>query len=523
MNRTSHHSCRLLRDPILTLLFALLCSGCANDTIGENRLGEIRADIEAYLETTGVPSIAVAVAKDGRIIWEEGFGWADRECEIRATPRTVYQIGSVTKNFTATAMMLLVERGLVDLDTPANDYLCGSKLRGCWCDPAEATVRRLLLHTAGLQDFWNSYYGHEVDRKMTTDEAIRRHGVLIYTPGEEYRYSSLGYGVAGQIIECVSGMTYEEFLEAELLEPLGLEETAARATSEPAPGMAQKYDRDGGVCPVWLPNFAASGFVYSSAHDLVRYGMFHLENHLDDQHPVLSDRAIDMMKTASDAMRPAGTKYALGWGVYYMDGFRVVSHGGGGPGIDAELVLIPSENVAIAVLANSRAGRSSEICKLIAEEVLPALNLGDVWRAFASIFDTQGTSKHASASAFRGEWAGAIKTYQGNISIHLSIDADNSARVRRTSIDDGPGEWIPAAHGMKVKQGNLDLWFNAGLVGLDPDRPEDYMRLIVRREGSELRGSASAGCDRLGPGRSIFYLPACVELTRTEHGDTSRQ
>jgi len=88
--------------------------------------------------------------------------------------------------------------------------------------------------------------------------------------------------------------------------------------------------------------------------------------------------------------------------------------------------------------------------------------------------------------------------------------------VGRSQKDTDVAQWISTVQGARVKDGFLDLWFNDGIIALDADRPEDYMRLIVRREGDVLRGSASAGCDILGPGRSIFYLPFCVELARTE-------
>jgi len=506
----------LLGALILLATVVLTIHSCSASSTDHFPSVQIRADIENYLDETGVPSVAVAVAKDGKIIWEQGFGWADKENRLKATAHTMYQIGSITKNLTATAMMVLVERGLVDLDAPANQYLSDNKLQGCWCDPSEATVSRLLMHTAGLQDYWNSYYSHEEEKKIDTDEAIRRHGVLVYTPGQKYQYSSLGYGVAGHIIECVSGKAYAEFVKEEICEPLGLKEIVVRAESEPGEKMAQKYDREGKVCPTWLPNFSSSGFIYSSAHDLVRYGMFHLKNHLADQKPIISDSAINLMKTAFDPKRPGGTNYAFGWGVYHMSGFRVASHGGGGPGIDAELVLIPSENVVIVVLANSRAGRSSNICKIIAKEILPVANLGDLWRGFMSIFDVKEGAEHVPISSFVGEWVGDIITYNGNIPIHLSVGEDGSAKVGRSQKDTDVAQWISTVQGARVKDGFLDLWFNDGIIALDADRPEDYMRLIVRREGDVLRGSASAGCDILGPGRSIFYLPFCVELARTE-------
>ena len=126
--------------------------------LSERAKVSIRSNIGAYLERSGVPSVAITIARNGQIIWEEGFGWADKEQQIQSTPATVYQVGSITKSFTATVMMILAVRGLADLNKPVNDYLCGAKLRGCWIDPSEATVSRLLLHTAGLQNYWNSYY-----------------------------------------------------------------------------------------------------------------------------------------------------------------------------------------------------------------------------------------------------------------------------------------------------------------------------------------------------------------------------
>jgi len=482
----------------------------------ENLNRSIPNKVEDYLRRTGVPSVAIAVAKEGKIIWEDGFGWADKEKKLKATPHTIYQIGSITKNFTATAMMILAERDLLDLDKPANNYLAEAKLRGCWFDASDATIKRLLLHTAGLQEYWNSYYQHEIHRKIDTDEAIHRHGILIYKPGSKHLYSSLGYGVAGRIIECVSGRSYDDFMKNEIFEPLGLTETSVRETSEPGENMAQKYDRNGNVCPIWLPNFASSGFIYSSPHDLCRYGMFHLKNHLTDQKTILSDDTIDLMKTAYDLRKPANTNYKLGWGVYNVYGYEIVSHGGGGPGIDAQLVLIPSENIAISVLANSRAGESFEICKMIGKELVPNFSVRNIWKSIVSSFKQREQIKNIHPNSYIGEWVGDITTFKGNIKIRLIIDSDRTARIQKVINTFKHEPWIHATHGVKIYNGFLDMWFNESIIEIASDRSEDYMRLMVQEQEGKLFGSASAGCDNLAPNRSIFYLPSCVELKKIE-------
>jgi len=501
---------------VLAVIILLESRYSGTTTVDEEFITSINSNVEKYLKDSDVPSVAISIAKDGKIIWEDAFGWADKEKKLKATPYISYQIGSVTKNFTATAIMILAERGLLDLDKPANDYLSDAKLRGCWSDPAEATVKRLLLHTAGLQDYWNSYYEHETERKIDTDEAIKRHGVLIYTPGEYYQYSSLGYGVAGRIIESVSGENYKDFMKTEVFEPLGLTKTEVRETSESAENMAQKYDRDGNVCPVWLPNFAASGFIYSTAHDLCRYGIFHLKNHLEDQKQILSDLAIDLMKTAHDSKGRTNTNYKLGWGTDYIFGYEIIRHGGGGPGMDVELILIPSENMAIAVLANSRAGRSFEICQMLVKELLPTFSIKKIWNIISSVFQKLGSIKFDKSGPITGEWRGEIRTYKGNITIRLVLSEDGMAKVQKLSANSESQQWISAANGIRRSKGFIDFWFNGSIIELDPDRPEDYLRLLVQNKGGKLCGSASAGCDILGPERSIFYLPFCVELERVK-------
>jgi len=158
-------------------------------------LDSLRAHIRRVLDSTRTPSVAVAVAKNGRIIWEEGFGFADVERRTPATPTTLYSMASISKPMTATAVMKLAEQGKIDLDRPANDYLGSAKISGLAGPASGATVRRVLSHTAGLPLHYRFFYEGGSVTRPSMDEAITRYAVTVFPPGAVYSYSNLGYGV----------------------------------------------------------------------------------------------------------------------------------------------------------------------------------------------------------------------------------------------------------------------------------------------------------------------------------------
>src|SRR2546427_8602320 len=123
--------------------------------------GAVRDLIRARLVEQIIPSLAVAVARDGEILWEEGFGWADREHRVPATEHTMYSLASISKPITATGLMVLKEQGKLDLDRPINDYLGAAKLNAWIGDAADATVRRVANHTSGLPLHWHFFYEDE--------------------------------------------------------------------------------------------------------------------------------------------------------------------------------------------------------------------------------------------------------------------------------------------------------------------------------------------------------------------------
>ncbi len=295
----------------------------------QDRFEGVRALIRQALEEHGLPSVSVAVAKDGRIIWEEAFGWADRERMIEATPHTLYSLASISKPMTATAIMKLVEQGKVDLDRPVNDYLGTGRLTGLAGDAVGATVRRVLSHTAGLPLHYQFFYANGGYSRPSMDETIARYALVMNPPGEVYQYSNLGYGILDHIIARVSGKSYEDFMRTEVFLPLGMTRTSVHIGPGLEPFAAVRYDSRQRPIPFYDFDHPGGSAVYSSAHDLIRFGMFHLKNRLPKQRRILADSTIDaMQRIATPGSTTSG--YGLGWGITEDDyGYRRVSHTGG--------------------------------------------------------------------------------------------------------------------------------------------------------------------------------------------------
>ncbi|MGH7460238.1 MAG: serine hydrolase domain-containing protein [Longimicrobiales bacterium] len=408
--------------PLLAL--ALLLAGRPAVAQQEDRFAGVRATIERALASTSVASITVAVAKDGKILWEEGFGFADREANRKADAHTMYSLASISKPITATGLMMLVEQGKVSLDKPANDYLGRGKISGLAGDARQATVRRVLSHTAGLPLHYQFFYADQSYRPPTMDETISRYGNVVFAPGSLYEYSNLGFGIIDHIVERVSGQPYAAFMRNQVFLPLGLTHTSI----DIAPGLeqyaAQRYDAQKRPIPFYAFDHMGASAVYSSAHDLVRFGMFHLKNKSPEQKPILKDATIDLMHT-----RVPPAQYGLGWGILDNDlGFRRVSHTGGMPGVSTVLNLYPSENLAVVVLTSSGAPTGA-IAQEIAAAILPAY--ADSLRArraqLASGPPAAGGRAGQPPSQLNdvaGEWVGTLKTWKATVPFRLSIGSN---------------------------------------------------------------------------------------------------
>jgi len=395
-------------------------------------LREARASIQRALNKSKVAALSVAVVKDNEVVWEEGFGWADREAKIPATPETIYRLASLSKPMTATGLMVLVERGLVDLDRPANDYLTGSKLRAYAGRAENATVRHLVYHTSGLPMYWHFFHAGD-EPAPDIDASIRKYGILVTAPGEKYTYSNLGYGILGRIISRASGRSYRDFMKEEVFEPLGMSHTSV--LPEPAFGSltAKMYAGDGSEIPPYDFDHRGASAVLSSVGDLVRFARFHLKRPLPDQKAILSETMIDRMhKESGSSFREDGgptVDYLLGsLGRIDYGGYTLEVASGSMPGAMSRLTFVPSRNLIIAILCNGDNIDLWEIDKALLEAMLPGF--GDAAGAPENEPSDGSDADGKRSDDFVGAWEGTIVTDAGTVPIRMTFNESGDVQTQ---------------------------------------------------------------------------------------------
>ncbi|HEY5757490.1 MAG TPA: serine hydrolase domain-containing protein [Steroidobacter sp.] len=444
-----------------------------------DRFDDLRQQIRTALVEESIPSMAVAVAKDGKILWQEGFGWADRERRIAATEHTMYSLASISKPITTTALMTLVQAGKVDLDAPANDYLGNAKLRARVGDARQATVRRIADHTSGLPDHFNPFYADEPYRKPSMDETIARYGNLVTVPSEHsyYEYSNLGYGVLDYIVERVSGLSYADFLRREVFLPLGMTRSSVGVVPELAAYAATRYDPDGRPLPAYDFDAPGASAVFASAHDLLRFGMFHVQTRLADQKSILNPASLKEMHRRTSGEPAMG--YGIGFYMTERGNYRGVFHGGVMGGVSTQLLLVPAERLAVVVLVNTKTPLAASMADRIAARVLPGWQ-GVEWprRVAPTVF--------APSSQLLGTWSGAISTYAGDVPVELSFQPDGDVHAQ---VGDGLPTLIAGA---MFKDGVFRGSLSAHIGTADTDRYPYQVDLWLTLRGDVLNGAASA-------------------------------
>ena len=472
-------------------LQALAAMAVGGTSLASAQVADLRFDsaetlIRRLMTEHGIPSVAVAAAKGGRIVWEQAFGWADRERMVPATAHTMYSLASISKPFTATALMRLVEQGKVDLDRPANDYLGVGRLTGLAGSAASATVRRVLTHTAGLPLHSQFYYETDPYPVPGMDQTIARYGILVYPPGQVFNYSNLGFGVIGEIIARASGQSYADYLRTEVFLPLGLTRTSVHIGPGLEPYAAQRYDATQQPIPFYRFDHDGASAIYASAHDLIRFAMFHLKDHLSDQRAPISDAAIDSMGRVGT---PGSTieGYGLGWFVGGDNGFVSLSHGGGMPGVTTTLKLYPREDVAVVVLTN----RSNNAFAAIAEEIVGTM-LPKYGIAVRAKRNAPPNPTPSSAAAFkpgpelRGPWSGTVRTWQGTVRLSLDIRPDGDVHV---ALGD---QYETLLNQTRFRDGMLTGRFAGTIPTPDASRHPHTVRIELLLRGDQLAGQVSA-------------------------------
>jgi len=467
----------------------------------DKRFEGIRSKIIDLVRESRVASISVAVAEKGRIIWEEAFGWANREKKVRSTPFTMYSLASISKPMTATGLMILVEKGLLDLNKPVNDYLGSAKLVAYEGKSSEATVKRVLHHTSGLPLHWHYIYENGPYLPPSMDETIRRYGILVTVPGEIYQYSNLGYGIIGHVISRVSRKSYAQFMNSEVFLPLGMIHTSVGIGPGLEDHAAQRYDSDQQPIPFYDFDHPAASAIFSSAHDLVRFGMFHLKCHLPDQIQILKDDTIDLMQHEVESKRP-GQEYKLGWRVIDNDhGYRSVSHTGEMEGVCTELKIIPAENIAVVVLCNNRYRPIYNFDSEILAAILP--KFAENLRAKENKPDEKKPERFSPPPSLLGEWEGVIKTYSGVMPVKMIFQDDGDIHVK---IKD---QLETLLNEVSLKEEILSGRFYGEIKTEDATRFPHTIDLKMKLYSKRLSGSANANSGRW------YSLSSWIELKKT--------
>lgn len=486
---------------------ALLVWGSAA-AIAADRFDAARGLIRERMLELSIPSVAVAVAKDGRILLEEGFGWADRERRLPATAHTMYSVASISKPLTATGLMTLAQAGKVDLDRPVNDYLAGARIVARIGDANGATLRRIANHTSGLPTYHRFFYSDESALRPTMDEVILRYGNLLREPGERVVYSNLGFGLLGHVIERVSGESYAEFMRREVFLPLAMKRTAVGVGPE-QDNVAVRYGDDQLPLPDYTSDTPAAGAIYSSAHDLARFGMFQLKAHHADQKAILSDALIDeMQRRSSLAAIPGVPEY--GYGVSFLiqekHGYRVVGHAGSMSGASAQLYMIPEHGIVIVALSNLSWPAAFNVPDIVAGAVLPNWK-----RTPPAVSEVQAPVQPAVPAPFIGQWRGSVATYQCDVSFELKIDAAGTVLAtlgdQLTALVNDPKFSARGVSGrFAARMGTPDTQHYAHVIGIDLDLRGDVLTGMAHTQYWDTGFPAES--------RSRSSLPHWVRLER---------
>lgn len=354
----------------------LLLSACATSSRKSHDLGAaIDAIAEEARSRQSIPALSIVVTRGGRVIHSNGYGTADLESGTPATPETVYQIGSISKQLTAAGILRLSERGALSLDDRVTDRL--PELPGAW---SEVRLRHLLHQTSGVPEFLFlpefGEHSSEVDRPASELRAMIARQPLQFAPGERWSYSNSNYTLLGAIIERVSGMPYEKFLEQEVFKPLGLTSFHHCSPHPSAPNHARGYGLRNGTILAAPPenmNWArGDGGLCANAMDLARW----MRALATGQ--AVSPGSFQRMITSAPARD--GTVPAYGFGLSLVgledpnggrDGSRrKIAHHGLMTGFSGMLSFYPEEDLVIAVLTNRGGLWADPIEKAVARETL---------------------------------------------------------------------------------------------------------------------------------------------------------
>jgi CubicO group peptidase (beta-lactamase class C family) len=332
--------------------------------------------------TSSTPGCAVGVATDGKPVLAKGYGMADLEHDVRISAESIFEAGSVSKQFTAAAVLLLARDGKLSLDDQVRNYIPelpdyppspGTQPPGAGEAGRSLTIRHMLNHTSGLRDWGNvaSIAGWPRTTRVHTHahvlEIVSRQRALNFTPGTQWSYSNTGFNLAAIIVQRVSGMPFPEFTRTRLFEPLGMAHTSWRDDfTRIVKGRSLAYSERDGAFHTNMPfeNVYGNGGLLTTVGDLLKW------NERYDAAPAADAAMIAEQQKAGRFNDGRAHGYGLGLFVGSYKGLREISHSGSTAGYQAFLTRFPDQHVSVAVLCNSSGAQATQYAHAVADAYL---------------------------------------------------------------------------------------------------------------------------------------------------------
>jgi CubicO group peptidase (beta-lactamase class C family) len=335
----------LIHFKVFALISAI--SFAAQPSTADQASDPVSAFVRREMQKQHIPGLTLLVSKNGNPIRGEGYGVSNLELNVAAKPETIFQSGSVGKQFTATAVMMLVEAGKVGLEDPLTKYF--PEAPSSW---RQATVRELLSHTAGFTDYPKNFderKDYTEDELLNIVEAIP----LAFSPGTNWKYSNLGYLTLGILIHRVTGEFYGDFLQQRIFRPLGMTTTRIMSEVDIIPNRSAGYRLVNGEVKnqEWVSpsvNTTADGSLYFSILDLAKWDAALYTDRL------LTKSSLTQMWTVA-ALRngqPNSGHYGYGWFIESQDGHRLIEHEGQWQGFETQICRYVNDELTVVVLTN---------------------------------------------------------------------------------------------------------------------------------------------------------------------------
>jgi len=342
----------MIKQLIVTALFLSLGTGavCADQTDDY---------LLAEMAKHKIPGAVLKVIRDGKEIKTASFGFANLELQVKTKPETVFEIGSITKQFTATCILLLQQDGKLSVDDKIGKHL--RNIPDAWTN---VTIRHLLTHTSGIKSY-TGLSGFELTQHFMRDEFIKAlaNHPLEFQPGDSWKYSNSGYSLLGYIVENVSEKKYWESLRERILQPLGMNSTTDRNPQVIITNRADGYERmneahinrDYDITDVF-----SAGAIVSTVGDLAKW------NASLDSDKLLTPASKTAAWTEQKLNDGKPTKYGFGWFVDTVEGHVNIGHGGSTSGFSASFQRFPDDKLAVILLTNIDEQIATSLAKKIA-------------------------------------------------------------------------------------------------------------------------------------------------------------